>query len=371
MTGTPRFRIFKAAPEDEERLKFLYSEKSRDGAIRVNLERNPVFFDAIRVEGHENVVYAVEDSQTGLIAGAGIRNIRDCYLNGAAQKIGYLSGLRVAEKYRKSRAMAMIFIKLKQLYLQGECAGYLCSVFESNKTAIRVLTSGKAGMPAFKKVGRLITFVFKPVSLKSNKNPSLITRQAQNNDLEKLLAFLNTEGPKKQYFPHYTISDFNNSTGILKDLNISDVTIAFEKDEIVGCLALWNQTGFRRWKVEGYSAIITILRPVYNILIHFSTLPRLPEPHSNFNYRFLSLVCIKNNNRRIFEPLFNRAIERLDTNKDVLISASFFKNDPLILSFPILKMSFKSSIFIGNWKETQTEIDQIDSRSPYIEAGSL
>src|SRR5659263_44736 len=122
MNTSPRFQLFKASEMDEERLKKLYSEKSRDGAIQINLDRCPNFLEALQVEGFENGVFAVEDSHTGIVAGAGIRNIRNCHINGKITKIGYLSGLRVASNYQKSRAMAMIFIKLRNLYLQGECS---------------------------------------------------------------------------------------------------------------------------------------------------------------------------------------------------------------------------------------------------------
>jgi hypothetical protein len=371
MTNSPRFRIFQASSSDEERLKILYSEKSRDGSVQINLDRSPGFFDALQVEGYENGVFAVEDTESGILAGAGIRNIRKCYINGEVQKIGYLSGLRVAENYRKSRAMAMIFIRLRELYMQGECAGYLCSVFNSNKTAIQGLTSGKAGMPVFRLVGTFNTFVFKPSLIKTRFEKDVQIRQANNTDIEELCRFINTEGSKHQYFPYLTPADINQTQGLLKNLNISDIFIATRNNEITGCLALWDQTAFRRWKVEGYSNSMKILRPIINFLFYFIGLPRMPKSQTVFNYRLLSLVCIRNNDRNIFAALYNEAIRNIPKNKKVLISAGFFEKDVLIKSLPRLKLSFKSSIFIGNWKETQSEIDKIDNRNPYVEAGSL
>ena len=173
MNSSPRFRMFQANASDEERLKILYSQKSRDGAIQINLDRWPNFIDALKVEGYENGIFAVEDTYNGRIAGAGIRNIRKCFINGEVENIGYLSGLRVGEVYRKSRAMAMIFIKLRELYVKSECNGYLCSIFSNNKTAIKVLTSGKAGMPTFKAIGSYTTFVFLPKNI-HQPNPKII-----------------------------------------------------------------------------------------------------------------------------------------------------------------------------------------------------
>jgi len=371
MTSSPRFRIFQANATDEERLRQLYSEKSRDGAIQINLDRTPNFVDALQVEGFENGIFSVEDTQTGVIVGTGIRNIRKCFINGKFENVGYLSGLRVASTYRKSRAMAMIFIKLRQLYLKGECKGYLCSVFNSNKAALEILTSGKAGMPTFKRVGQLNTFIFKPKQIHSNINKNILIRRLETNDIDKFLKFLHSEGSKRQFFPYYTHNDLTNSSGLLKDLHNSDIIIAIEENEIISCLALWNQNTFRRWKVEGYSAGVKILRPFLNGIFSLLTLPRLPKEHSKFNYRLLSLVCIRDNDRNIFAELFNYAIHGLDKKEAVLISASFFENDSLIQVLPKFKFSFKSTILLGFWKETKSEIDQIDQRFPYIEAGSL
>ena len=371
MTTAPRFRLFQANTHDEERLKQLYAEKSRDGVIQINLDRNPDFFEALKVEGFENGVFAVEDTQSGLITGAGIRNIRECYINGKPQKIGYLSGLRVAKQYQKSRTMAMIFIKLRQLYLQGECVGYLCSVFNSNKTAIKVLTSGKAGMPVFNLVGQMNTIVFKPIPVRLKVKTNAIIRQANINDIDNLVKFLNTEGSKHQYFPYYSKNDFNNNTGLLNNLSVSNIYLAFEKNEIVGSIAIWDQTPFRRWKVEGYSHFFKIFRPMVNGLFKLLNLPQLPKAQTIFNYRLLSLVCIRNNSKNIFKSIYNQAIQGINKDKKILISASFFMSDPLIHALPIRRFSFKSTIFIGYWKETQTEIDAIDQRFQYLEAGSL
>lgn len=370
MTTSAKFQILKANATDEEQLNLLYSEKSRDGSLQINLERSPDFFEALRVEGYDSVVNYVKDTQTGHIAGAGIRTIRECYINGEIKKIGYLSGLRVAEKYRKSRVMAMIFQKLKHMYLQGECTGYLFSVFNNNTKALHALTSGKAGLPMVKTVGNYNSFIFKPKLIASKNFSGPTIRQATIDDIGNLISFLNEEGRKRQYCPHYTSSDFS-STGSLKNMNMDDVILALDNNEIIGCLALWDQTPFRRWKVGGYSRMLKICRPILNGIFKILDLPQYPKANTLFNYRILSLVCIKNNNTDIFSSLFNQLMRNIGKSDDVLISASFFDTDPLIRVLPKLKICLKSTIFIGHWSKTQSEIDAMDDRFPYLEAGSL
>jgi hypothetical protein len=370
-TKQPRFRLFKATPSDSERLKVLYAEKSLEGNIQINLDRSPDFFKALQVEGFENGVYAVEDQEQGPLAGVGIRNLRKCYINGKVHVMGYLSGLRVAESHRKSRAMAMIFSQLRKLYVQNECPGYLCSVFNSNKNALRLLTSGKGGLPTTKVIGQYHTYAFRPRRINRKKSSDFNIQNATMNDVPTLVQFLNEEGRNRQFFPCYSQKDFEENSGILQDLKVSDIQLAYRNNELIGCCGLWNQTRFRRWKVEGYSRELKIFRPLVNVFLAICGFPQLPPEHQSFQYRLLSLVCIKNNDKKVFRELLNSVMNQEVSHREILISAGFFDHDPLIPVIPRFRFTFKSTIFIGYWKETSTFISEMDQCIPYLEAGSL
>lgn len=366
-----RYLLKKATPADETRLKALYSEKSREGMVQINLDRGNDFFGSLDVQGFNNVVYYVEDTLTGLIAGAGIRSLRQCYVNGKVETIGYLSSLRVAQSHRKSRAMHLIFDQLRQMYLQGESAGYLCSVFKSNKNATGVLTSHKAGIPHFKTVGQYQTSVFVPKKLRGKTNAQITVRKAAPDDIPALVDFLNTQGAEQQFAPHYSVDDFSQQSRTLKGLSINDIYLATQHDCIIGCLAFWDQTTFRQWKVGGYSTTLAALRPWLNPMLGLTNMPLLPKANQTLNYRLLSLVCIQRNDPMVFRTLFNQAVTSLDKKNNTLVSAGFFTTDPLVECLPRLSITFKSTIFIGYWDETRHQIEALENRAPFIEAASL
>ncbi len=370
-TSSSRLRLFRATPDDQERLLKLYSEKSRDGHVRINLDMSPDVFAALSVEGFKNEVFAVEDVSTGELAGAGVRNLRHCYVNGTMETVGYLSGLRVAAKYRKSRAMFLIFKQLRDLYLQGECFGYLTSVFNSNTVAKNVLTSGKAGMPRFREVGQLTTFVFKPQYLSGPRSKDCETRTATEADIPELVKFLQTEGARYQFFPYLDEEDFRQQRGFLKELDINQVWIARKQGSIAGCMAFIDQSAFRRWKVDGYSPVFKKMRGALNLGNALLGLPSFPKEQQNFNYHLLSLVCIRDFDAEIFKTLFNKAVNPLMQKEKPLVLLSLFNGSPFTAELPLLKFSFKSTIFIGYWGETLTQIESLDNRFPHLEAASL
>lgn len=366
-----RLRLFNVTPADGERLLKLYSEKSRDGNVRINLDMSPDIFDAVNVSGYSYEIQAVEDVSTGELVAAGIRSLRKCFVNGQVQTIGYLSGLRVAGKYRKSRAMFMIFKKLRELYLQGECFAYLTSVFNGNETAKKVLTSGKAGIPHFKTLKQLNTYVFKPRLLKGAEIYGFSAGAATQADIPLLVEFLQKEGQNYQFFPYLEEDDFRHQRGFLKNMETGSIFIGRKHGRITGCLAFIDQTSFRRWKVDGYSPMLKRTRRLVNIGAALLGLPSYPREQQGFQYHLLSLVCIENNETKMFRALFNTAVCHLLKKDKALLSVSFFEGSPLIAALPELKLSFKSTIFIGCWNETQKQVEALDNRFPHLEPASL
>lgn len=370
-TSSPALRLIKVTSADQERLLKLYSEKSREGHVRINLDMSPDIFEALSVGGFTYEVQAVEDVSSGELAAAGVRHLRKCYVNGEVQTVGYLSGLRVAGKYRKSRAMFMIFRKLRELYTEGECFGYLTSVFNSNITAKKVLTSAKAGMPCLKEIGQLNTCVFKPRFLKKQNHDDFKIDQASTKDIPDLVSFLQKEGAKYQFFPYLEEEDFRSQRGFLKNLEVSNIFLARKNGQIAGCMTFVDQTSFRRWKVESYSPLLKKTRRLLNIGMAVSGFPCFPPEQQSLRYHLLSLVCIENNKTEVFRALFNRAVGPLMRNDKSLLSVSLFEGSPYIAELPEVKLSFKSTIFMGFWDETRKQVETLDNRFPHLEAASL
>jgi hypothetical protein len=49
-----------------------------------------------------------------------------------------------------------------------------------------------------------------------------------------------------------------------RDLHIGDFLVAEKRGVIVGMMGLWNQSGFQRMRVTGYSGPLALVRPFWN-----------------------------------------------------------------------------------------------------------
>ena len=96
-----------ATPEDDAELRSLLRENPFPGKMLVSLEREPDYFVGARVEGPFHQTIVTRDQSRGEIIGMGTRSIRDVYLNGTVQSVGYLGQLRVARRYRRDRKAFM------------------------------------------------------------------------------------------------------------------------------------------------------------------------------------------------------------------------------------------------------------------------
>ncbi len=358
----------KIEEDGESELKQFYAARPTEGNIHFTLQREPNFFEALDVEGYTPKVMAVINSANNEIACSAIRTKRMCYINGKAVQIGYLSGLRLVNKYKSGTALPRIFNYLKENQSSENCALYFCSIFDDNTHAIKVLTSGKAGIPMFRKFGQFRTFIFKPSTVKIPGNLQVEIRKANKEDIDKMLDFLNKEGSAFQLFPVYERKDFINKTGIFKKSQLNDIAIACINGEIIGTMALLNQSAFRQWKIQHYSNSFKLLKPFINFGARISGKPVFPKEGESINYRILSLICIKNFDAEIFQRLLNFLTTSLTGS--TYIFAGFFEQNPLIhsLNFPVVVL--KSQIYTVHCTEESKQI-KYNQTIPHIELASL
>ena len=128
-----------------------------DGQIAVSFRREPSYFAAAAVEGSFRQVVAARDCRTERIVGFGSRSVRRRFFNGQPRAIGYLGALRLLPDHRNRGLLARGFRFFRELHGDGRAQLYLTTIAAGNETAIRQLTSGRAGLPAYHDAGEFHT----------------------------------------------------------------------------------------------------------------------------------------------------------------------------------------------------------------------
>ena len=359
-----------ATEKDNEQLCSLMKKVSMPGSIELIYARDPNFFDGLNIQGKFNqAIKCVVDKE---IVGIGCRSIKPMYINSKKKDVGYLSGLRGIEKYRRGTFLARGYKYLKLLNEDKRAAGYITTIIEDNKTAKTALTGARAGLPDYLDYDKFFTYaVIINKRRKKKKTHGFTIRKARQTDKKKIISFLQQEGKKKQFFPHYEENDF--SSGYTKDFNWDDFYIAQKGGEIAGTLAKWNQSKYKQTKVVKYNNLLKFFRPLLNIFLMTAGLAPLPKINCELKMFFISFICIKNNNNEIFNALLNEVYEDNKRKNYHFFGVGLHEKDPLNKSMKLFhNICYVSRLYIVFWENQKKFYDSLNKDYiPYLELASL
>jgi hypothetical protein len=364
-----RFSFELATPADNEDLLRFAAQADMPGAIQFSLDRSPDYLAALRVEGRDNEVLICRETKTGKLVATGQRSIKNVFVNGRSTPVGYLSGLRVGPRVRNGMFLSKGYEQLHALHVRRPASFYLTTIMEENLPARKVLE--RLALPAYHDLGQ---FCCMAASLagKAGVSSEFRLRPANAADAIAVVGFLNREGRTKQFFPQYRVEDFGRSDGLLPCLNWNDVFLAFHGTELAGVLAAWDQQAFRRWHVTGYSPWLRWSRHLLNLGAKLRRLPLLPSPGSPPNYFNLALICIRDNNRKIFGALLDMVL-RAHQGRYAFFLAGLHKRDPLLPELlSRAHVPLTSRLYRVDWEKESGAVQSVeDLRVPYLELGSL
>jgi len=411
----PDVTFRRAGPEDEPALRSLLHRTPLPGPIRLSMRKEPDFFAAMAVEGERTDVLLAEERGNGRIVGVGARSEKRCTVNAADEPevVGYLSSLRIEAQHRGGRVLKAGYQEMERMHAAGAARIYATTILEDNVPAIRALTSGRPGLPHYRDFGPFHTLMLSARALPTRvrgKHEAADAHAADrahevsdacDADVPELVGFWRRVGKQRQFFPAYREEHFAprpvgdpcfrspqagdptagqsavrlaRAGGLLSGLSPRDIAVARVGGSIAGTAALWDQAAFRQWFVEGYTGLLGLVRPAYNLAARLLARPALPRPGTGFAYRFLALVCIQDDRADVLEALLAHLGRRCRSEAfDGLVVAGFAGSDPLLRPVAALPhVLLRSRIYVVHWEDGRSAFDALDaSRVPYLEVGSL
>ncbi len=155
------FHLDFAVEADDAALRRLLRETPMPGSIQITLEREPSYFNAMKSEGGRHHTFCARNRETGKIFAMGCRTVRELYVNGRPQQVGYLSQLRIAPGHRHltRRLLVQGFGLLNKARVDDEASFDITTIVDGNENARRVLEHGLPDMPRYTAVERIFTFL--------------------------------------------------------------------------------------------------------------------------------------------------------------------------------------------------------------------
>lgn len=370
-----RYQFEVATRTDDEDLRRILAETPMPGHVSVSFRREPSFFEAAVVDGVFHQTMIIRDREEARIACFGSRSVRDRYVNGRPMAIGYLSSLRLLPQYRGTGLLARGYRFFRSLHGDGRAQLYLTTIAEGNVNALSLLTSGRAGLPRYHFAGMYHTAAIPLVRGKHRLNcaqQAVEIRGATAADLPRLLRFLQTAGPTRQFFPRYEAHDFFHARGTFRDLEPSDLLLAFRKGRLVGTLARWDQSRFRQTIVEQYATHLHWTRPIYNCCASLRGLPKLPKPGESFRFLTAALPLVLHDDPQVFTALLRALIERPAPVLCQYLLIGMHESDPLLRVVKLHQStSYLTRLYHVCWEDGESLRAQLDTRPPYLELGCL
>jgi hypothetical protein len=365
-----QFRIELAQREDDKDIRRILRENPMQGDISLAFQREPSFFDSLAIEGKQNQVVVGRQIETSRVVGFGVRSIKPCFINGQVADLGYLSSLRLDKEFRGSTLIPRGYKFFSELHKDKKTKIYLTTIVEDNLPAKEMLTSGRAGLPTYHDFGTYITYALNLDRLRNEKLEFEI-RKASPRDLDSILEFLHKEGRKKQFYPSYEYSDFNDS-GLLKGIIPEDIFLAIDSGNIIGTFAQWDQRKFKQSIVESYKGKMKVIKYVYNLFAPLLHKHRLTNEGEQIPFIYAGLIATQNNNPEIFRALLNKAHDDRPDPELSHLMVGLHERDSLntvMKDFPNIK--FKTRLYVVSWKDGENFFKQLDAKVPYLELGSL
>jgi hypothetical protein len=363
-------KIRLASPSDDIQLRKLVRETIMPGHIRMIYAREPNFFESVQSEGEATQVIVAEDNER--IVAQGCRSVKNLYVNGKPQPVGYLSGLRLADSVRNGTVLARGYSYLKQLHSDNKTTAYLTTIIQGNQRAKQILTSKRAGLPSYTPMGTYLTYVV-PVQTRLCRNSlihGLDIVPGTEVPKDDVLEFLSREGPRRQFFPVTKIN--GNKSGMLDSIGLNNLLVARRDNQIMGVMAIWNQEQCKQYIIAGYSRLFKLLCPWLNVLLRIKGYHPLPSAGRELRYVKAALVCIRDDDPDIFLALLRHALNKAAGDGIHQFALGIHERDPFRSCMKkFFHIAYRSGLYLVSWDDNSFLASLDKTRIPYLELGTL
>jgi ribosomal protein S18 acetylase RimI-like enzyme len=367
-------KVYLASEHDDADLRRLLRSNPMPGRFALTLEREPSFFRASTIEGDTHQVITGRDRETGTLVGLGTRAVRDASVNGAVERVAYLSQLRVHPEYRGLVSwLKQGFQFLRQLHDQDDARHTFTTIIADNRLARTILEKDRRFKPNYRRCGELVTLLLPVWRRRSLVSPPGVSiRAGRTEHLHDIAACLQRNHRRRQFAPHWTADDLAHPERT-RNLRPEDFLLAMSGPEIVGCAALWNQQSFKQTVVHGYDRGFSLFRRAMNIGARVTGWPRFPAVGEPLSHAYVSHLAIDDDRPEICCALIQAALNRSVASGYVYLVLGLHGCNPLLPSVKsrFYSIDLRSILYHVFWPEGQSLANSLDDRVPHIEVAVI
>ncbi|MBI2474710.1 MAG: hypothetical protein HYV68_03335 [Candidatus Taylorbacteria bacterium] len=368
MSSQFKFRLAETA--EDAAIRAVLRQSPMAGNISLAFGREPSFFIAEKAGSMSNQTLIYQDQTNGKIVGIGSRCIRKLFVDGVEKPVGYLSNLRLLPEARNGMTLVRGYKFLQSLHSDGAVPYYFTTILDENTPARATLESGRAGMPKYRYIGTLATYLITIRKPTSSKLPFEV-RLCRPNDLPQAHKCLSEWNRRHQFAPVYTPGDISGESGLLPGFSLRNFYICEDKGEIVGTLGVWNQRAFKQTVVASYSATMKVVRLFSNGIARLRGRPILPPIGDQIRLLHGAVASSRDDDPEVFGALIAKA--RADWSgygHDYLVIAFSQGHTLETVTSRMAARVIKSRIYLVSWPEANAVLPETQ-RIPHLEVATL
>ncbi|MDT8389974.1 MAG: hypothetical protein RRC34_05635 [Lentisphaeria bacterium] len=360
-----------ATDQDDPALRTLARSMPMPGWVRLVYEREPSFFADSAASGGQTQIIVTESA--GKLTGVGARGLRDVWIDGGCQAMGYLHSLRVVPEARRGTTLARGYHFLRKLHDDGRTCAYLTTILESNIAARELLTGGRAGLPVYHDFGRFDTSAL--VVPGKRKAARLVAEENWlTPDPHRILEFLRLRGPVRQFFP--VLPSFPPARELWPGLPWKSFRMLAGKNGVIrGVAGRWNRSATRQIRVAGYAPWLRRLRGIVNPLLKLAGYPALVPPGGRLRLDYAALLCLRDAEDVDGAGTLLRGLLADAAAAGIpFLAVGFHERDPLRRATRGLRgLSYPGRLYVAAYEDGAELVEQLRAsrRIPYLELGTL
>ncbi|MFM8320777.1 MAG: hypothetical protein ACKOC5_07655, partial [Chloroflexota bacterium] len=368
MSRDDAFDLRLAAPADDPEIRALIASVAMPGAVTMRFAREPDYFLGTTIMGDPCDVLLARRRDTGKLAAMACRAERRAYVNGQAQRLGYIGQIRVADTQRGLWLVHHGARWMRQAAPPEQL--YYGVIASDNRRAARLLAGRRP--PGGAQVRRVCGMTTCAILLRPRRPlraAGVEVRPAAPAALPELVAFLQAYAPQRQFFPAYTLDDFTNGPA-LRGLALEDILIARRGAAVVGVMAAWDQAAYKQDIVAAYGPGLQRLRPAYDLLARLLGARPLTAPGQAIPLSFAACICIAGDDPAVMRTLLSACAGRAQRQGKAFLMVGLVDGDPLLpVARQYLHIPYHSDLVALAW--SADALARLDGRMPYIEIATL
>lgn len=368
MCAQPGFEFSLAGEAEDEALRTLLRQISMPGNITLSFQREPSFLLAEQAGSIASQIMVCKDRTKDQIVGMGSRSIRNVYIDGKPTQVGYLSMLRGVLEARGNIALARGYRYLHTLHTDGAVPYYFTTILDDNTEAKNLLTSARGGLPVYKPLARLVTYLIPLRRNRLRKSADNAVNRVDQQQLPQATAFLQQWNSRYQFAPVYTLEDMLGQSKLLPGFCWENFYIYKERGEVCGTLGVWDQQSFKQTVVTAYSRKMQLLRPFYNAYAAITGNPGLPPTGSEIKLLYAAFLS---GSGRAFAALLHQVRMDWSGKGYDYLSLGICADNPLSsLASLHATQHISSTIYIVYWQDANVSLPETD-RPVHLDIATL